>query len=270
MAKDPKPGTGRPSGGASRGGSGAQRSGGRGRTRPPANVVTPQRPWGLIAAAIAVAVFAAAILTYAVVTVNRSNANRITSADQLEGLQTYEYAGAEHVVTGVDYTETPPVGGPHDNEWADCTGTVYDVQIRPENAVHSLEHGSTWITYDPDLVSDDDLATLEELVDGRAGLMLSPWPGQGAPISLQSWNHQLTVDSATDERVEQYVDFFTLNADFHPEPGASCENPAFLSEPLVVGDASRYAGSGDQSMTDVPSDAPVSSTPAEASDTTAP
>ncbi|MGY2080780.1 DUF3105 domain-containing protein [Modestobacter sp. SYSU DS0657] len=232
------------------------------------NVVAPQRPWGLIAAAVAVAVFAAAILTYAVITVNRSNANRITSADQLEGLETYEYAGAEHVVTGVDYTETPPVGGPHDNEWADCTGTVYDVQIRPENAVHSLEHGSTWITYDPDLVSDDDLATLEELVDGRAGLMLSPWPGQGAPISLQSWNHQLTVDSATDERVEQYVDFFTLNAQFHPEPGASCDNPAFLNEPLAVGDASRYAGTSDQSMTDVPSDAPVSSTPAGAGDPT--
>ena len=44
-------------------------SGGR-RTRPPTQVVTrPPRPWGLIAAALAVVVFAVAVIGYAVVTV---------------------------------------------------------------------------------------------------------------------------------------------------------------------------------------------------------
>ncbi|MGY5882869.1 DUF3105 domain-containing protein [Modestobacter lacusdianchii] len=286
MAKDPQPENGRGAGGASRGGSGSSRSGGvpgkgaggrstsaratgpqgKGRTRPPANVVTQQKPWGLIAAAVAVAVFAAAVLTYAVLQVNESNANRVTSIDQLADLQSYEYAaGQEHVTTDVDYTESPPVGGPHDGEWADCTGTVYDVDIRHENAVHSLEHGATWITYDPEAISDTDLSTLEELVDGRSGLMLSPYAGLGSTISLQSWNHQLSVDSATDERVEQYVDFMTFNSEIenaYPEIGASCENPLFISDPIVEGDPSR----GTDAMV---TDAPTTTSPA-AEDTSTP
>jgi hypothetical protein len=270
VAKDPKPENGRAKSGPSRGGSGASRATGQrpgqGRTRPPANVVAPQRPWGLIAAAVAVVVFAAAVITYAVVQVNRSNADKVTSADQISGLQTYQYAnGQEHVTTEVDYTESPPVGGPHDAYWADCTGTVYTVDIRHENAVHGLEHGAVWITYDPDAVSDDDLSTLEDLVNGRSGMMLSPYPGLTSPISLQSWNHQLSVDSVTDERIQQYADFMTFNDEFYPEVGASCENPTFISDPLVVGDASRATGS-----TTVPTDAPTTPTPAAGSSTPAP
>jgi hypothetical protein len=261
VAKDPQP----RNGGAPRGSTaagkgsgqrpGGQRGGqaGKGRTRPPANVVTPQKPWGLIAGAVAVVVFAAAVIVYAVGQVNEANANRVTSADQIAGLQTFEYEAGQHVTTSVAYTETPPVGGEHDNEWADCTGTVYDVDIRHENAVHSMEHGAVWITYDADAISDEDLGTLEDLVDGRAGLMLSPYDGQSSPISLQSWGHQLYLDSASDERLEQYVDFMVFNSDFTPEPGATCENPAFISDPLVDGDASR-AGAAPAT------DAPVSST----------
>jgi hypothetical protein len=269
VAKDPKPEDGRATRGSTpRGSSAAGRkpAGGpagkggqqRGRTRPPANVVTAQKPWGLIAGAVAVVVFAAAVLTYAVVQVNRANADKVTSADQIAGLQTFEYAsGQEHVSTPVTYTEAPPVGGPHDPEWADCTGSVYDVDIRHENAVHSMEHGATWITYNADTISAGDLTTLQDMVTGHSGLLLSPYTGQDSTISLQSWNHQLKVDSASDKRVQQYVDFLTLNQEFYPEIGASCENPTFVSNPLVVGDGSRAASS-----TDVPTDAPTTPTPA--------
>ena len=279
MAKDPKPENGRASSGASRGGSGSSKAsvqrpaarrgaapGGGGRTRPPANVVTPQRPWGLIAAAVAVVVFAAAVITYAVVQVNQANADKITSADQIAGLKTFDYAaGQEHVSTPVTYTESPPVGGAHDPEWADCTGTVYDVDIRHENAVHSMEHGATWITYDPARVDEDDVAVLADIVDGTSGLMLSPFEGQTSPVSLQSWNHQLSVDSVTDERVQQYADFMTYNDEFYPEVGASCENPAFIANPLIVTDASRATGGAD-----VPTDSPTTPTPAAGSSTPAP
>jgi hypothetical protein len=262
VAKDPKPENGRASGGASRGGSGSssgsgQRpAGGKGRTRPPVNVVTPQKPWGLIAGALAVVVFAAAVIVYAVVQVNEANADKVTSADQIAGVQSYDYEAGQHVATAVAYTESPPVGGEHDPEWADCTGTVYDVDIRHENAVHSLEHGAVWITYDPATISDADLSTLTDLVEGRSGTMLSPYAGLTSPISLQSWGHQLFLDSASDKRVEQYVDFMSFNQDFTPELGASCENPAFVSGPLVAGDASR-AATGQATATD----GPVTSTP---------
>jgi hypothetical protein len=278
VAKDPKPENGRATSGTSRGGSGSSRASGqrpggqrggqagKGRTRPPVDVVSQQRPWGLIAAAIAVVVFAAAVIGYAVVKVNHANADKVTSADQISGLKTYKYAsGQQHVTTPVTYTESPPVGGPHDPEWADCTGTVYSVDIRHENAVHSLEHGATWITYNPNTISAADLKTLKSLVGGRSGLLMSPYAGLPSTISLQSWNHQLAVDSASDKRVQQFVDFMTFNADFYPEVGASCENPTFISNPLVQGDSSRGASS---TATDAPTtgtpatDAPSSTSPA--------
>jgi hypothetical protein len=232
LAKDRKPasGNGRPAG---KGGA----TGKGGRTRPAANVVAPQRPWGLIAAAVAVVVFAAAVITYAVVQVNRSNADEVESVDEIDGVQTFDYpAGQEHVTTPVDYAESPPVGGPHapPPDWADCTGTVYDVDIRHENAVHSLEHGAVWITYDPEALSDDEIATLAGLVEGESGRMLSPYEGLDSPISIQSWGHQLKVDSVDDIRLKQFADFLTLNSEFTPEPGASCENPTFAASPVVA------------------------------------
>lgn len=236
MAKDRKPEPGRTRGGASRAGA-AGRTGGR--ARPPVtNVVAPQRPWGLIAAAVAVLLFAVAVLTYAVLQVNEAEAGRVEAVDEIEGIQTFDHAtGQEHVTTPVTYEQSPPVGGPHDGEWADCTGTVYDVQIRQENAVHSLEHGAVWITYDPEVISGDALDALTAYAD-ESGRMVSPNPGQASPISLQSWNHQLQVDSADDPRIEQFADFLTYNQEFSPEPSASCENPQFISDPPVVGDGS--------------------------------
>ncbi len=236
MAKDRTPTDGRAnSGGAGR--AGAARGAKGGRTRPPANVVAPQRPWGLIAAALAVVVFAVAVIGYAVTQVNQADANRVESIDEIDGITTAEYEAGQHVGTTVAYAESPPVGGEHDPVWADCTGTVYDVDIRHENAVHSLEHGAMWITYNPDEVSEEEIATLTELVDGELGRMLSPYVGQDSPVSLQSWNHQLKVDSADDPRVQQFADFLTRNPDFHPEVGASCENPDFLADPPLAGDA---------------------------------
>ncbi|NEM05184.1 DUF3105 domain-containing protein [Geodermatophilus normandii] len=269
MAKDRKPDAGRAGGGSSRSGSGARpvsttkgssasrgpapRNGGRGRTRPPTQVVTQSRPWGLIAAAVAVVVFAAAAITYAVVQVRASDAAKVDALDEISGIQSFDYAaGQEHVSTPVEYDQTPPVGGPHDGEWADCTGTVYDADIRHENAVHSMEHGAVWITYDPDRVSGDDVAELAELVDGVSGRLLSPYAGLDSAVSLQSWNHQLKVDSVDDPRIEQFADFLTFNGEVeghYPEIGASCENPTFVADPLVVGDSSRGANA---TTTDAP------------------
>ncbi len=258
MAKDPKRDAGRSGGGSSRAGSGARpvsttKPGGRGRTRPPTQVVTQQRPWGLIAAAVAVVVFAAAALTYAVLQVRQADAERIDAIDEIPGIESFDYAaGQEHVSTPVEYEQSPPVGGPHDGEWADCTGTVYDVDVRHENAVHSLEHGAVWIAYDPERVSGEDVERLAGLVDGISGRLLSPYAGLDAPISLQSWNHQLKVDSADDPRIEQFADFLTFNGDVeghYPEIGASCENPTFVADPLAVGEESRGAGA---TTTDAP------------------
>ncbi|MDT0277715.1 DUF3105 domain-containing protein [Blastococcus sp. DSM 46792] len=240
MAKDRKPDDARPTGGATRSGGGnpnRARAGGKGgRTRPPTAVVAnaQKRPWGLIAGALAVVVFAAAVIGYAVVQVNEANANKVEAVDEIAGVETYEYEGGNHVVTSVDYSESPPVGGEHDGVWADCTGTVYEVDIRHENAVHSLEHGGVWVTYNPDEVSDAEIETLAELVEGVNGRMMSPYVGLDSPISIQSWGKQLKVDTADDERLEQFADLLTFKAGEFPEPGATCERPDFLADPVVA------------------------------------
>ena len=119
--------------------------------------------------------------------------------------------------------------------WADCTGTVYDVEIRHENAVHSLEHGAVWITYDPEQVDAEDVDALAGLVEGRPGVMLSPYAGQEQPIGLQSWGHQLFVDAADDPRIGQFVDLLVFHPDLTPEPGAPCDSPSFLAAPRTAG-----------------------------------
>ena len=276
MAKDRKPDDSR----TSRGGSGkasgassarsgtktatrpaARPSGGKGRTRPPTQVVTAQRkPWGLIAAAIAVVVFGAAVITYAFVQVDKSHQNDVTSLSQIKGVQSYSYAaGQQHVQTPQDYSESPPVGGPHDPYWADCTGTVYSVDIRHENAVHSLEHGAVWVAYNPDKVSQSDIAKLSALVDGVSGRLLSPYAGLDSAVSVQSWNHQLKVNSASDKRIKQFADLMTFNSEVdnhYPEIGASCENPAFKANPVVVGQDSTAVGSSDTATTPTATSAP--------------
>jgi hypothetical protein len=269
LANDRKPNDGATRAGTSRAGGGSSGAGGArggkgGRTRPPTQVVAQQRPWGLIAAAVAVVVFAAAAIGYALVQVNKANADKIESADEIKGLQSFDYAaGQNHVTTPVEYKESPPVGGPHDPNWADCTGSVYAVDIRHENAVHALEHGAVWITYNPDEVSKADVAKLGELVDGESYRLMSPYAGLDSPISVQSWNHQLKVDSADDIRIKQFADFLTQNDEIkghYPEIGASCENPAFLASPLVAGEESTPVGSSDMPTTPTP-DAGGTATP---------
>ncbi|NLG55544.1 MAG: DUF3105 domain-containing protein [Rhodococcus sp.] len=145
-------------------------------------------------------------------------------SDAIDGVVKVEYAASLHVNAPqrVAYDQTPPFGGPHDSYWANCMGTVYPVAIRTENAVHSLEHGAVWITYNPDTLPDDQRETLESKVDGKPYTMMSPYPGQEKPISLQSWGHQLAVESADDERVNQFISALRLNPYTHPEVGATC------------------------------------------------
>lgn len=135
-----------------------------------------------------------------------------------------------HVPGPVEYDQDPPLGGPHDPQWADCTGIVYDAAIRPQNAVHSLEHGAVWITYDPAL-SEADLDSLVGLVEGVDHTMLSPYPGQDVAVSAQSWGRQLKVDTADDPRLTAFLRIYRVNMELTPEPGATCSSPAFLADP---------------------------------------
>ncbi len=230
--------------------------GGRGGRPAPAVRVAPPKPWGMIAATVAVLVFAAGVIGYAVFQAN-SNAAPESPSD-IDGITIAEYAaGQEHVRTDETYPESPPVGGPHDGIWADCDGAIYDQQIRSENALHSLEHGAVWITYNPDDISDDDLSLLSQYVQDQPYIMLSPYDGLESLISLQSWNHQLFVDSVDDSRINDFIQVLRQNPEEYPEVGATCSQPAFLADPVLEGEQSRDP----QGTLPVVTDAPTSPTP---------
>ncbi len=141
--------------------------------------------------------------------------------------------------TRVAYDRYPPVGGPHDPTWAACDGVVYDVGVRDEMMVHALEHGAVWIAYDPDTLPADELDALRALVPQVGYLVMTPYPGLPTPLSLQSWGHQLALDSSTDPRFEHFLLALLRNPYLTPEPNATCSNarfdvtdpPPFVAEP---------------------------------------
>ncbi len=140
----------------------------------------------------------------------------------IDGVQTFGDLTREHTTDDVDYPQSPPVGGDHDPEWVDCTGTVYDEPLRNENAVHSLEHGAVWVTH-TDAVSQADIETLAAKVEGQPYSFMSPYPDQDSPIVLTAWGVQLSVDSADDPRIDEFLTTYRSGPQT-PEPGATCES----------------------------------------------
>ncbi|SED05604.1 Protein of unknown function [Nocardioides exalbidus] len=132
-------------------------------------------------------------------------------------VQTWDVTDRTHTTDDVDYPQDPPVGGAHAPIWLACG--VYDEPVREENAVHDLEHGTTWITYDPDLPAGDVDALAALLPDN--GIM-SPRDGLPSPVVVTVWGAQLQLDGAGDRRlplfIEEYGDGHTA-----PEFGVSCE-----------------------------------------------
>lgn len=110
----------------------------------------------------------------------------------------------DHVEGGVGHPMTPPVGGAPDKTWMTCDGTVYTETIRDENAVHCLEHGAVWITYNGTATATD-VKRLAGKVTRTPYTLMSPVTRQSGTITLSAWGHQLSVDSASDPRVEQFI-----------------------------------------------------------------
>ncbi|MFE5486810.1 DUF3105 domain-containing protein [Streptomyces sp. NPDC056527] len=128
--------------------------------------------------------------------------------------------GRNHVTTPVAYEMKPPVGGDHDQVWQNCDGDVYTTKIADMNAVHSLEHGAVWVTYSKK-ASEADVKKLAEKVGKTPYSLMSPVDDQAGAITLSAWGKQVSVDSASDPRVDA---FFTkyVQGPQTPEPGAAC------------------------------------------------
>jgi hypothetical protein len=136
----------------------------------------------------------------------------------------------DHVSGPVTYSVTPPVGGPHNATWMNCG--IYDQSVPNERAVHNLEHGAVWITYQPSLPQSEvsqlrafvDKQTMVTSVGGAASryMDLTPYPGLPSPIIISSWGFQLKVSSPADPRLQQFVNKFRASPTYTPEYGSAC------------------------------------------------
>ncbi|KJY45692.1 membrane protein [Streptomyces sp. NRRL S-444] len=140
----------------------------------------------------------------------------------VNGEQTWDAKalGRNHVETPVKYPMNPPVGGDHSPRWMNCNGDVYKNPVPEVNAVHSLEHGAVWVTYN-EKAAKGDVDSLAGTVAKTPYTLMSPVKEQAGTIMLSAWGKQLTVDKADDPRVAQ---FFTkyVQGPQTPEPGAAC------------------------------------------------
>jgi hypothetical protein len=174
---------------------------------------------GIIAGVVALVLLVGTVVTVVVLNATPQQVDPdLVSGDYEDRLQRYPGLEATHTESRVSYDQTPPVGGPHNPAWLNCG--VYDEEQQNENAVHSLEHGAVWITYDPASTTDDEVAALVALAPDTYTI-ISPYPGIGEAMAISAWGAQLRFTDVDDPAVIDFLNQFWQSAD-SPEPGAPC------------------------------------------------
>ena len=179
-----------------------------------------RRRTAIITAIVGAVVLALVGVTLAVVIQQSRRNAELEGAAQgdIEGVETFEVASAQHVAGEVEYPQNPPVGGDHNSVWQNCG--VYSEPVQNENAVHSLEHGAVWLTYDPSLPADQ-VELLQAQAAANNYVLVSPREDLPTPVVASAWGIQLQLEDASDERLATFVRKY-VRGDQTPEPGASC------------------------------------------------
>lgn len=172
-----------------------------------------------IIAIVSSVVGALAVIAIVVSVVVTNAQPEVDPADiDVAGVETFDQLAGQHVEGTVDYDQTPPAGGPHNAAWLNCG--IYEEQVPSENAVHSLEHGAVWVTYDPEQVTGGDLDALRDAMPSTY-IILSPFEGLDAPVVASAWGAQVKLDGVDDERLADFITKYRQSPDA-PEPGALC------------------------------------------------
>jgi hypothetical protein len=173
---------------------------------------------------VAGSVGAVAVLGLVIAFVVTSSVPKPDPADiTVSGVKTFDGLTNTHVDPDpvdyeADYGMNPPAGGDHFGAWLNCG--VYEEPQQNENAVHALEHGAVWITYDPDALGDAEVETLRDAMP-RTYSILSPYPDLPAPVVASGWGVQVELDGVDDPRLDEFITKYRLAASV-PEPGALC------------------------------------------------
>lgn len=126
--------------------------------------------------------------------------------------------GRDHVYGNVVYAQSPPIGGNHRPVWQNCG--IYSTPLEDTYAVHALEHGAVWLTYNPKL-EGKTLKQLYALVKGHTYLLVSPYLGQTEPVVANAWGAQMRLKKVDQTKLKAFMQKFEQNREA-PEPGAPC------------------------------------------------
>ena len=126
--------------------------------------------------------------------------------DPPEGVRTFPATSNESVEGSISYDRDPPTNGDHAPIWQNCG--FYSEPVENETAVHSMDHGVVWITYQPDLPADQ-IETLRGLGQEEY-VLVSSYSGLSTPVVATAWRNQLELEGADDPRLRQFVDQFRI------------------------------------------------------------
>jgi Protein of unknown function (DUF3105) len=187
--------------------------GGRGSPGPATRRLGKERPWGLIVVGVLVAAVLGAFVVALVLDIRSGGGGPSGAVEDVDVGQ-----AGQHTEAAVDYEQSPPAGGEHNPIWQNAG--FYEKPVRNETAVHTLEHGAVWITYQPDLPQEQKEA-IRELVEAQTCVLASPCEGLDARVVASAWGKQLRLESADDSDLQSFIQSY-LQGPQTPEPGAAC------------------------------------------------
>jgi len=161
----------------------------------------------------------------------------------LTGVTTFSDLSHDHLEQDQTYPQTPPVGGVHwppqtedGYGWLQCA--VYPEPVVDEFAVHSLEHGAVWLTYQPGAQPEAVRALTDLTAVNPDYVLVSPVPGQPAPFMATAWGLQLSVEDASDARLREFTSTYAGGGQ-GGEKGADCAHGSTLQQAQTALDRTR-------------------------------
>jgi hypothetical protein len=160
-----------------------------------------------------------------------------TTPAAIEGVETFSGLSHDHLYTGQyphAYPQSPPVGGAHSPAWLACG--VYTKDVPKENAVHSIEHGGIWITYQPGYKDIGPLVASAQL--NPQYVLVSPYTGQDSPVIVTTWGLQLRLQTSEDPRLIAFIQKYAGGGQ-GGEKGATCATGGLTPEQAAAFDAQK-------------------------------
>ncbi len=137
----------------------------------------------------------------------------------------HDELGKNHVPedTIVNYNSNPPSSGDHYAQPA--PKGFYNQELPDGNLLHNLEHGYIWVSYRPDLPTDQvqKLRSLfsQPFSDPKfqpTKAVVTKRSKNPAPISVASWGWTMNLNNFDQSKLEQ---FYLQHVSHSPEPAAT-------------------------------------------------